>query len=88
MFALLFSAGFSSVDWSVRLSGPHNNLIAPDTSSGSGSMPTFTSGGESIAAAAHSHDGVGVLSRRQSRVLENRDLCRIISFYVPAPIVD
>lgn len=81
----IFLGGFSSIDWSVRLSDP-------PTSGSGGSMPAANGGestamGTAAATAAPTHSSGGVLSRRQSSVLENRDLCRMISSYVPARIV-
>ena len=63
--------GLSSADWSVRRLG------------GGGLMPT-TDG----TAAAHADIlSPGVTPRsRQRKVLENRDLCRIVGSYIPKPV--
>ena len=71
-WSCVFLGGLSSADWSVRRLG------------GGGSMPT-TDG----TAAAHSDiPSLGEFLRgRQSKVLENRDLCRIVGSYIPKPLI-
>ena len=64
--------GLSSADWSVRRLG------------GGGLMPTTDD-----TAAAHADipsSGVTPRRSRQRRVLENRDLCRIVGSYIPKPL--
>ena len=77
--------GLSSADWSVRMLG------------GGGSMPTTTTAAAAAAAATAAATAAAVpdflsskvtlSSRRQSKVLENRDLCRIITSYIPKPML-
>ena len=68
---LCFLGGLSSADWSVR------------RLSGGGSMHN-TDG----TATAHSDIVSSGVTRRstQSKVLENRDLCRIVGSYIPKPL--
>ena len=70
---------FSSSDWSVRL-WPH--AASTDATSSTGSS-THTGG--SIAGSCYGTARVAglVASRRQSNVLNNRDLCRILCSYIP-----
>ena len=60
-----------SADWSVR------------RLDGGGSMPNRD--GTSTAHPTIPSSGVTV-NGRQSKVLENRDLCRIVGFYIPKPL--
>ena len=74
----VFSGGLSAADWSVRRIG------------GGGSMPT-TDGTTAAAAAALTYipSSRVTLRGRQSKVLENRDLCRIVTSYsIPKKRVD
>ena len=62
----IFSGGLSVADWSVRRLG------------GGGSMPAT----DGTTAAVPDIPSTGfTLSGRQSKVLENRDLCRIVTSY-------
>ena len=68
---VFFPGGLSSADWSVRRLG------------GGGSMPTT----DGTAAALSNIPSPGIiLNGRQSKVLENRDLCRIVGSYIPKPL--
>ena len=74
----VFLGGLSSADWSVCRLG------------GCGSMPT-TDDGTATAHSAHSaHSDIplsGVSRRsRQRKVLENRDLCRIVGSFIRKPL--
>ena len=76
--------GFSSADWNVRSGGIQQVL-----SYGTGAMPVSTSGDTvtvpvPVPVAAHPLRMSPRLTRRQSNVLENRDLCRIVAAYIPA----
>ena len=65
----VFSGGLSAADWSVRGLG------------GGGSMPTTTAAA-TAAVVVPDIPSTGVILRgRQSKVLENRDLCRIVASY-------
>ncbi len=73
--SLIFSGGLASADWSVRRSDPHTVLAIPIPAIESTTVPT---------AASLPHEGLGnPLGRSKRKVVENRDLCRIISSYVP-----
>ena len=65
---------FSSSDWSIRLWSKAESIIA--TSSTGSSAHTGGSVARSCGGAAR---------RRQSSVLNNRDLCRILCSYIPGP---
>ena len=71
----LLVGGLSAADWSVRGIG------------GGGSMPTTY--GTTAAAAVivvvpdFPSTGFTLSGGRQSKVLENRDLCRIVTSYIP-----
>ena len=73
-FYAILLGGLSSADWSVRRLG------------GGGSMPTT---GDSLAACIPP-PSTGVTRRtKQSKVLENRDLCRIVASFLPKdPSID
>ena len=74
--SLILSGGLASADWSVRRSDPHTVLAIPIPAIESTSVAT---------AASLPHEGLGnPLGRSKRKVVENRDLCRIVSSYVPA----
>ena len=63
--------GLSSADWSFRRLG------------GGGSMPATD---DPAAAVDITPSSRVARSRRMSKVLENRDLCRIVVSYIPKPL--
>ena len=67
-----FSGGLSSADWSVRRLG------------GGGSMMPTTDGTAAAPSTIPSPDVT--LNGRQNKLLENRDLCRIVGSYIPKPL--
>ena len=65
--------GLSSADWSVRRLG----------GGGGGSMPAAAADGTAVLPSP----GARTLSGRpQGKVLENRDLCRIVASYIPTAL--
>ena len=67
-YICLFSGGLSSADWSVRRLGGGRSM--PATESTTAAVPDIPSSGVT-------------LSGSKSKVLENRDLCRIVVSYIP-----
>ena len=84
--SLIIPDGFSSADWNVRLHvGAQATTVSAAGNSGSGSIPTADVGGGGVDTIPEST--VGLISTRRSRrlnrVLDNRDLCRIVSAFIP-----
>ena len=77
---IILVGGLSAADWNAR------------RVDGGGSMPTRDGTAAAAAAAAHPYAVVqhvppsGRIRRRNEiQVLENRDLCRIVSSFIPKP---
>ena len=77
-FGYVYIDGFSSPDWSI---GVDPQTVPAAENSGTGSIPTPVDVGTTVGLAA---GGVGTNNAGPtSEVLFNRDLCRIISSYIP-----
>lgn len=85
MLFLLLQGGFSSADWSIRRNGAQDIVTTTDISSSS------SGGGGSMPAVGVHHRSLGVMMNRHHRqgdVLDNRDLCRIVSsFIIPSAVM-
>ena len=74
-FRSIIPGGFSSADWSVRR--------AFSESSGVGSMTSTVDSVELSSTTSMIRVPGRIASRRESRVLDNRDLCTIIASFIP-----
>ena len=82
LYMPMFLGGLASADKSVRRSDLHTILASPRPASGS----TAVAAASASASLLHPHGRL--LGNQLSRSERNRDLCRIISLYVPVPIVE
>ena len=85
-FLILFGAGplggYSSADWSTRLhSGGGQATLSSAEYNGAGSITTAAGTGD-IGSMDLAVGGRRTTQRRQNMVLDNRDLCRIISSFI------
>ena len=76
--SFFFSDGFASADWSVRGS---DGSIPPAADSSSPAVPVPVPYGEYLSSPVN-------YRRQHRKVLENRDLCRIVSSYIPTDEID
>ena len=96
---LVNSGGFSSIDWSIRLHHHHVSVSAADSSSAGSITTTTNTTAAPVAiptavtttiptatttTTTTTGGGGGVArSGSQNKVMNNRDLCRIICIYLP-----
>ena len=85
---VVVSGCYSSADWNVGLVGGQTISAAETTSPGS--IPTGAAvdgGGTIVPSSCCVMGAMGIIASRSKRsVLNNRDLCRIVSSYIPERI--
>ena len=90
--AWLYPGGYSAADWNVGLHGGAKNTVSAAENCGAGSIPSAAARSIRLVAAAARSVAVGMmvdesyigLTATRNRVLDNRDMCRIISSFLPA----